>query len=107
MGDQVMKVAYEKTLFGNTYSVVATTTAGDQGQRIVELVKPGNQFWAWNSLPPGYGMLSAINFGWGENFSWGAGAPVCPSTATEANAILDELAAIGPTVEQVLTPRQA
>lgn len=107
MGDEPMKVAYEKTLFGNTYSVVATTTSGDQGQRVVELVKPGNPFWAWPSLPSGYGMISAINFGWGENFSWGAGAPICPQTAAEANAILAELAEIGPSVEQVLTPRQA
>lgn len=100
-----MKVAFEKTLMGQTRAVLATTTSGDQGQRILETVKPGNQFWAWPSVPSGYGLLSSIDFSWGETFSWGSGAPVCGETAAENNAILAELAEIGPAPENVLTPR--
>ena len=101
MGDTPMQLAFIKTAFGRTQAIIFTTTEGDQGQRVVQHVKPGNKFWAWNSTPGG--MITGVNFNYGTGFSWGDGAPTCPSTAAEANAILVELAELGPAPEDVLT----
>jgi len=71
-----MKLAYMKTLFGSTIAVLGTTTAGNQGQRVAQVVKPGNKFWAWPTISPSpTTSLVSIDFDWGAGFSWGDGAP--------------------------------
>lgn len=105
MKEDPMFVAHYKTLLGRTNAVISVTTSGNQGSRLISTVKPGNQFWAWSTLP-GTSLLASIDFTWtppsGE-FSWGAGAPVCTDDATANLAILAELAEIGPAPSDVLT----
>lgn len=103
MGNETMQVAHIKTLFGVTKAVISVTTAGNQGSRLISTVKPGNKFWAWNSIGPTPGAVASIDFDFGTGFSWGDGAPTCSADVNENLAILAELAEIGPTPAQVLT----
>lgn len=98
-----MKIICMRTVFGQTLLANITTASGDQGLRTLQMVKPGNQFWAWPTIPAG--KVIGADFDYGE-FSWGSGAPVCAETAEENNAILAELAANGPAPEDVLTYKQ-
>lgn len=98
-----MQVAHMKTVFGQTHSVISVTTAGNQGQRLISTVKPGNRFWAWSSIGTAPGPLASIEFDYGTGFSWGDGAPTCTNDATQNLAILAELASVGPAPAEVLT----
>lgn len=99
-----MKLAYIKTLFGVDTAVLATTTAGNQGQRVAQAVKPGNRFWAWPTISPSPTTpLVAIDFDFGGPYSWGYGAPTASADYNVNLAILSELETSGPTPAQVLT----
>lgn len=95
-----MKIICERTVFGQTVLANIATASGDQGLRVLQMVKPGNPFWAWPTIPLGKVIGADFEFG---TFSWGTGAPKCAATAAENNAILEELATAGPSPEQVLT----
>lgn len=97
-----MIVAVKKKVFGREVYGIGTTAPGDPGQAVVDAVKPGNPFWAWPSVQA-QGLVAMIDFNYGTGFSWGNGAPICPSTAAECNAILAELATDGPAPEDVIT----
>lgn len=71
------KVIFERVHNGQTVLVNATTPAGNQGQFILTMVKPGNPFWYWESIPGG--RVIAADF---------TNAPICGTTAAENNAIL-------------------
>jgi hypothetical protein len=101
--ETTMQVAHLKTFLGQTYSVISVTTAGNQGQRLISTVKPGNRFWAWPSIGTPPGSLASINFDFGTGFSWGDGAPTCTNDANQNLAILAELAEVGPAPSDVLT----
>lgn len=76
------KVIFEKVHNGVTVLVNATTPAGNQGQFILTMVKPGNPFWYWNSIPNG--KVIAADF---------TDAPICGVSAAENNALLPTITA--------------
>jgi hypothetical protein len=69
-----MILAHVRTRFGVTRSMLSTTTAGNQGQRIATTVGAGNRFWAWPTITPApTTLLSSITFDNGVEYSWGFG----------------------------------
>ncbi|RAI44695.1 hypothetical protein [Rhodoplanes roseus] len=84
-----MKVLYEKTINGQTMLMNVTTPAGNQGAYVLQLVKPGNKFFAWPSIPTG--QVIGCDF---------TDAPVCAGTATANNDIIN--AGMPHTPEEVL-----
>lgn len=90
MGNAEMaKVVFEKTHNGVTYLVAATTPIGNQGQFVLSMVKPGNPFWWWPTIP--VGKVIGCDF---------TNAPICASTAAENNTLI---AGITTAPEDVLT----
>lgn len=83
------KTIFEKTVNGQTYLIAATMAQGNQGAYVLTLVKPGNPFWWFNSIPTG--KVIACDF---------SNAPICGNTAAENNALI---AAITVQPEEVLT----
>lgn len=83
------KVIFEKTVNGVVHLVNATTPLGNQGSFVLSLVKPGNPFWYWDSIPSG--KVIACDF---------TNAPICGTTSAENNALI---ATITAQPEDVLT----
>ena len=77
-----MKLYFEKTVNGQTYFVPATTPSGNlaaQANFIMAAVKPGNKFYAWDTVPPG--RVVGCNFEM-EN------TPVCPANLPDLVILL-------------------
>ncbi len=89
MENNVAKTIFEKTVNGTTYLVNATMASGNQGAYVLTLVKPGNPFWWFNSIPSG--KIIACDF---------TNAPICGNTAAENNALIEAITTLP---EAVLT----
>lgn len=77
MEKQQVKVIFEKVINGTITLVNVTTPAGDQGAYVLQLVKTGNRFWAWPTIPAG--KIIACDFN---------DAPVCGATASDNNTLI-------------------
>lgn len=76
------KLIFERVINGVNTLVNATTASGNQGSIVLTLVKPGNPFWWFPSIPPG--KVIACDF---------SSAPVCANTATENNVLISQITA--------------
>lgn len=83
------KLIFEKTVNGTVYLVNATTPAGNQGQFALSMVKEGNPFWWFPSVPAG--KVIGCDF---------TNAPICAGTAAANNTLI---AGITTQPEDVLT----
>lgn len=79
MGD-IMKLVCQVTIGGNTSLQVVTTPAGNQGLYVRSIVKAGNPFWIWPSVPPG--KVIAANF---------EDAPICTDDIAQNNILISSI----------------
>lgn len=77
LGDTPLRVVYKKVVNGVERLFASTTASGNQGAHVLSLVGEGNQFWAWNTIPPG--RVVACDF---------TDAPVCTGDATTNNELI-------------------
>jgi len=80
MGEQIMKVVYERVYAGQLRLITATTPAGDQGVYVKSLVGAGNRFWAWPLIPPGKVIGADFN-----------DAPICSDDPAVNNVLIDSI----------------